>query len=374
MDLLDKLYLYTQISFNIFSALVLISIWLKLQSDDKYRLTSNSENNDYGLIWLSCALFLWAIAGIWQLGEEIINDVYLFHGIRSFLSTFNNAFLLISLRYFDHVIEKLRPIQTYKHFSIIVVSLSIFIALLSISLFVNKVDRHLAFLPDVLYSVLTILLIGTTLITTFLNRGFKIIAFLTLLSFLLMIFSQLPEIYEDLSQLLENNHWKHYAQILSNHTFNAILLALGMSKVSEILDLQKSEEMYLKFFGKLDGTRWKIKLKIPNRIDREAFITSTDHENLLKFAVKKKCYGEDKKSLLHTTDFRAGYNAIKRIWTELNLKKLDLFMYYPRTGNYILRIPGENIEICNIKELNVFEDVKSILQELDTCIKNKKNN
>lgn len=388
MSRVNDFYLYSFVSLSLFYALVLFSIWLKIQENENKETGGILETRDYGLIYLASAIFFWALAGMWQIGENQIKDfgvtylfvdgTYLFEGGRSFLSSVNNGLFLLAFSYFDHVPEKLRRIQTYKYYHRLVIAATVIVALISLALFINakplNIDQYGAFIPDFLFSVITILLLGTALLKTFAVRGFKIILVLTSISVAIMFFSQLPDILKSLDELIKNTVWEKYSHLISKTTFNTIILALAMSKVSEISELPKSREISLKFLGQAEGIKWKVKCNIPpNLVAKELSITTSIHENLLKFAIKRICYEsaktekEKRDCWLYPSDFQAGYNAIKRIWEELGISRLELFLYYPQTGRYLLRVPGENIEFTNEKDLRVFAELTPLFTELDKC-------
>ena len=368
MDSFNLLYNLSLITINAVSGAILLSAWLKVAKADEANLASQKGNIDYGLFWLAISFFSWAVSGGWTLCSTLFNlGSQALDSLRNFLSIANNIFLLLSIPYFDHVPEFLKPIQSFKRLPAVILTFGIGFALISIQLIVSGSDKYVFYFPGFLFSAITGLLIGMALVNTFFARGFRVIAYLAAFTLLLMIFSQLPSIWSSFDLHIKGTVWNNYLLLVPKVVFSLIILSLAMSKVHEMSETPESENISLKFLGEQEGKYWKVALKIgPSYQKEKIYLLSTvEHENLLMFAAKKLLHGESEAANLYIQDFKSGYNAIKRIWLKFKVARKDIFYYYPQSAKYRLRIPQNNIKILNLDKLLAFDELRIILKNIE---------
>ena len=151
--------------------------------------TSKNKNIDYGLLFLSLALFVWGISGI--VTRLIPNDLSYFEIIKSAFSSCNNVFLLMGASYLESSPKWIKNNKTgFVNFMTtftIVVTFMIFSTVL-VSNYTSKIE-YLK-LPDFVLSVLTVLVLGYSLFTTFLKRRLLTVAFFSSVTLIFILVAQ----------------------------------------------------------------------------------------------------------------------------------------------------------------------------------------
>lgn len=368
---LNKLYASSIIAIGIFIGLILIAIWIRSKKANNNTSINEEKLYDYGLLWLGCAILCWVLAGIWSVLYDIIvsEENVFYHGVRSFISTFNNAFFLLSLPYFDHGPEKLNIIQNYKRWPLAVISFSILISTISIILILLKNPLEIYLIPEVIYSIFTILILGATLVITFYNRDFKLLIFFTCLSIGIMLFSQLPEVWPWLSIKLPMSGWIfHFLRLVSKTTIMTILLALAMSWLETEAKRSTSREMSIHITG-IEKNKGVAIITIPPKINKEHVnFNQSPFEYLLKFLIRRITGEGLQSSWLNVKKDLHDPANIRRIINEIDCKvkpeilRTDLFEN-DFHGNYRIRIDSDNIEI-DIEKLNEYPRYREIIKEL----------
>ncbi len=369
---LDKFYAWSLITLGIFVAFILIAIWVKIHKAQTSESKEDKKVYDYGLLWLSCAILFWVLSGIWILAKgldpsALRDSIYI--GVKSYISTFNNAFFLLSLPYFDHGPEKLNLIQNDKRWTQTIIIISFFICAVTTMLVIFDHSRRFILLPEGIYAIITILAIGIALIKTFYHRGFKIIIIFTCISIVIMIITQILEVKIAFSnEPTQDPGWiLKYLHLISKVSIMTILLALAMSWVEVEAKRPKSTEMSINVIG-IKGNKGSVQITVPpDLVDHYAEFNRAPFEYLLKFLVRR-ITGEDtvnawlsiKDDLFDSTNIRRILNEFKSKDTQL--LRTELFDN-DRRGNYRIRIAPDNIEI-NIENLLQFPQFHGLLNEL----------
>jgi len=360
----EKFHILTQIFISLLGGVLLLAIWYNIRQ--RFRKILEDDDNqkrvDKGLLFLSLAMFVWVLSGVWTymgLSGDIASPT-IRQLVRSLFSIFNNLFFLLALFYFYYA-----PAFLYKNEKNVqrIIFLILGISVLSFILFQkfgenpNSAGIRISFLPDLILSAFLSGLLLVSFYQTFLQRGFKLIAGISVLVILAMFASQLPEVFA----ALDNDFGNNLLRIVSKTSLIAIFLVLATSWVIQLANTPKASEMQLKFLD------WSIvKITVPSReiIDQTIDFGSktTQYKNLLKFGIRRK-YGEGSEQCIevHSGGEINRQTYLTRIIDNLNeilqqeepqkLERRDLFTFIGN-GKYRLRILSENIFI----EKNLLEE------------------
>ncbi|MFK7756349.1 MAG: hypothetical protein AB8B53_05390 [Flavobacteriales bacterium] len=335
--------------FSIYSNIKLRYLELIIEDDAHKRI-------DKGLLYLSGALFTWVLSGIsgfvsgdYMVSAELETCLNLADHLFSIL---NNSFILLALFYFYYAPRFIyQNIKNIRIILAIIICVAIATVLLSINSSATSDESvNYTAIPDFLLSAFLSILLASSLVQTFLKRGFKAIAVISALVMVLMITSQLNEVFP---RFLEENT-NYLLRLVSKSSLIAIFLLLATSWVIRLSSTPLVKEMQLKFID------WSvIELSIPSknilneRIDFQS--RTTQFKNLLKLGVRR-CYGTGNEASISVG--KAGeisnQSYLNRIVNEINtslaleeqlkLDRRDLFTFIGE-GNYRLRILPEHISI-----------------------------
>ncbi|MCH2223632.1 MAG: hypothetical protein MK066_02600 [Crocinitomicaceae bacterium] len=350
----EKFYLLSHIFISLIGALLLLAIWYHIRLRFKKLLQEDEspQRIDKGLAYLSAAVFVWVLSGIW--GYLALNyswqESTAFHGIQSFLSTLNSFFILLSLFFLDESPNFIRKnTRNVKSLSIVLILL----AGTSVAFFEWFQNEdfggvRIRFIPDFLLSVLTSVLLGVAFYRVFMRRGLMIIAGIAMVTVIAMLYSQLPEVFVKMHDDFSN----HLIKIIAKSSTISIFLVMATNWVIQLASTPKSSEM------RLIVSDWSlIRLSVPSKSMHDVSIDfaskTTQFKNLLRFAIRRK-YGTGDQQYIEVGNRgeidRQTY--LTRIIENLNtiadaddqLERKDLFTFVGQ-GKYRLRIVPSNIEI-----------------------------
>lgn len=290
-------YGYWQAILCLFSTFALLSIWWHIGRKEK----------DYGLLWLSVAVFWWSLSGLVelfyanqlteiiqshrgnliQMGADLIPLQTKVESGRSILSLFNSAFILLALPCFKHIPKRIAPIIQAPTWTFIVVlplviSLSVNIGIL-FGVFTPSQIPFINTLDFVYAIVITLPFLGWILWDSFAKRKLNILAWLALICIGLTLIAQI-------SKLNENYLFKVIASSIFKPMLIMLFFALALSWVKELAEhvLPAPHQMGLSFFTKkVESGRMDhfITLTVPSIAYHESIkLTKSRHQLLFKFA------------------------------------------------------------------------------------------
>ena len=109
---MKNLYYLLQIALSSFGLILYISASRIIRNEFGKRLNDISIQQDKGLIYVSYAMIVWILAGIFHFLFPGRLENQVFHNlIRSFLSSLNNMFFLLAINYFDNLPAGIQNIQ-----------------------------------------------------------------------------------------------------------------------------------------------------------------------------------------------------------------------------------------------------------------------
>ncbi|MFT4973909.1 MAG: hypothetical protein ACI9JY_003121 [Saprospiraceae bacterium] len=355
--LVEKFHILAQIFISFLGGVLLLAIWYNIRQRFRTILEEDEQQKrvDKGLLYLSLAMFVWVLSGIWTyigLTTELESSI-LKQGVRSLFSILNNLFFLLALFYFYYA-----PAFLYKNEKNVKRILFFIVAISGLSIvlfqyFGEEPNAHrikISFLPDLLLSAFLSGLLMVSFYKTFLKGGLKVIAGISVAVILLMFLSQLPEVFA----VFENDFTNNLIRIIAKTSLISIFLVLATSWVIQLANTPVASEMNLKF---MDWSMVKITIPSKNIVDQTVDFGSktTQYKNLLKFAIRRKhaegsqqCLeiyaGGELKSQTYLTRIIDNINQILNLQELKKLERRDLFTFIGN-GKYRLRVLSENITI-----------------------------
>ncbi len=377
MSELNQFYILAHIGISFIGAVLLLALWYNINKNFKRLLLEddNQKRLDKGLVYISMSIFVWVISGMWTLLASGLgwSTMTLQIGI-NLLSTLNNLLLLLALFYFVEA-----PAFIYhnpKHVRKIIFGIVILGCLsVSLALFYRNepvLGMKLGNLPDFLLSGILSFLLMTTLYRTFHRRGLEVVAYISVLSILLMFASQLSEVFIGLDQPFSDNLIK----IIAKTSLIATFLVLATTWVIALANTPSQDEMGLHF---TDWSAVKISIPSKNIINQPVDFGSKliQFKNLLKFSLRRK-YGDgaaqciivnasgEIKSQAYLSRIVDNLNEILALDDDRKLERKDLFTFVGQS-QYRLRFLPENInidhrlleEFVGDEELDFYKDLVS---------------
>ncbi len=355
-------YVLFQMGYCTFGAFILLMLWRRF---DKLELAKidNTVRRHNGLFWMMVATGVWIVAGFWVWIEDYIIEafgVYIFALGTMFWSGINNVSILLALPYF----EKRLPFFDNSDFWFLnwrLFCFSLFFIPLTFGMglmyFVDMGDIDSAFIPDMIVSVGTMILLLLALRRSFNFRNpyLRGIAYASLFSVSLVIFSQV--FYTFLPWLISHGsaEEKYYTSLLklillfSKVTLVTIFILLVIDWMTNMWMHSQNRLMQIIVIKNNDKTY--IKLNIPERIrynEEELLIKGAQLVLLNLFIEDKITNGEN--SWINADKIKytpSNYSTImKRILIELKVTKNRHLFIREKQGKKVyhqLRIPVENI-------------------------------
>ena len=351
-----EFYLLSEIFISLIGAILLLAIWSAVQRYFKNQLSHEIpvKRVDKGLIYLSLSLFVWCASAVVTLFSQNVSDSEwtLLIG-QNIFSILNSLFLILAIFYFDHA-----PLYLYNNEKNTkkVIFLLIGLSILSFALAIVFNDTTSTYgirysvIPDLLLSLLLSWFLGVSLFRTFAHRKMKVVSAISLVAIILIFVSQLPQAFHIESLSFYNDLIK----IVAKTGLISIFLVLGTSWVIELAQTPNVVTMKIHF------TDWnQVTLSIPSKgIDNrqvEFGSKTTQFNNLLKFAIRRKCAqekdmcievssGGEIPSQTYLSRIIDNINDILELDGEDKLNRNDLFTFIGQ-AKYRLRFIPEFIEI-----------------------------
>jgi len=351
--MLNKPYYLSLIVISAFAAVALFSIWryILLHAPVKGK-------KDLGLAYLSYAMGMWAIVGLWGFVAQYFPP-FLSEAVFSLLSTVNSVFYLLAVQHFDYAPEQIRR----KWWKPAILCLAGIAALCTIFLswycFENHLSKddtkELVNWPDVLLSFPTIFAISLGFWRSFYYRGYKLLAWLSVTAMTIVLLVQLPDVLHWLkNDLGEVEQW---LTISSYALLMMFCFALSASWGVEEFSLPLPNQTQMIFNGK-ENRWWLLDLRI--REQRfTAFLSPMAFKNLL-FFVTRRIESQQNGWVHIEKDLNGSHVDLRRIllpiaeaWQESdNILKADLKTYvekvrrtlfeYQNPGQYRIRTGMHN--------------------------------
>ncbi len=346
----------SHICISLIGAILLLAIYYNIRK--RFRLVLEEGNSvkrvDRGLLYLSFGMLIWVFSGIWAYAANYFTfaDTLTYQVGVNLLSTINNLFWLLALYYFHSapafIYRNEKNVKIIAVIILIVASLTIVLS----STIGNTVYNGIKItsIPDVLLTTFLCILMGISFFRTFMYRGLKLVAVISVIVIFLLFYSQL----HDVIVVLDDGFNNHLIRIITKTSLVAVFLVLATSWVIELAHTPKPNEMRIKFID------WSlIQLSIPSRGIYDARIDfgskTTQYKNLLNFAYRRKhlqaneqCIivnsGGEIKSQTYLTRIIDNINSILNLNEDDKLHRKDLITFVGES-QYRLRILPENIVI-----------------------------
>jgi hypothetical protein len=349
-------YLISELLISLIGGFLLLAIWLTIQKQFKQKLTNevSIKRLDKGLLYLSLSVFVWAfsslitfINSILKLGEwtNIISQ--------NLFSILNSLFLILALFYLDNAPQYLyNNKKSTKRIILFLIALSVLSFLLALFFkeTINTYGIRFNTIPDLILSAVLAWFLIVSLYRTFLNRNMTAVAIISILALILLFLSQIPFVF----RLGSFDFYTDLIRLIAKSTLIAVFLVLGTSWVIELSQIPEATTMKIHF------TDWnQLVLSIPSKniINQKIEFgnKTTQFNNLLKFAVRRKYAPEDEMcievfnggelpSQTYLSRIIDNINQILDLKDENKLSRNDLFTFIGQ-AKYRLRFLANHITI-----------------------------
>ena len=363
MQAVESFHTLAHLFISLIGAILLLALWYNIRTRFRKKLEEEEPQVrvDKGLAFLSLALFMWVLSGLWQ--WFVKEDIPLGIGI-NILSTANNLFLLLALFHFYHAPGFIYNQSTnVRRFIVLIIG----IALVSVSLHLwlpESVDPggiQWKNFPDLLLSGFLSYLLIVSFLSAFNTRGLRIIGVISVSAVAIMFISQLPEVFH----LFDDRFLIHLVRIIAKTALISIFLVLAAIWVIQLANTPSPGEIRLEF---LDWSLIRLNIPSKNLHSRTVDFGSktTQFKNLLKFSLRRK-YGQgleqsiqvgsggEIKSQAYLSRIMDNLNDILALEADEKLERRDLFTFIGE-GRYRLRILPDNIQIDSALEAEFKEN------------------
>ncbi|WP_420572272.1 hypothetical protein [Kordia sp.] len=357
MTEVEQFHNLAHIFISFIGAILLLAIYSNIRKRFRQILEEDESQKrvDSGLLYLSLAMFVWVGSGIWAYTSKRFgfSETMTYQIGVNLLSIVNNLFLLMALFYFYYA-----PKFIYNNTKNIKIIIGIIIVVASVTLLMAGVfgENNIRFgikwnaVPDLVLSGFLCFLLLISFYKTFLHRGLKLVAMISVVIMVLIFVSQLPEIFLNST----NEFTTLLIKIIAKTSLISLFLVLATSWVIQLANTPRPNEMRIKFLD------WSlIQLSIPSKNINTAEVDfgskTTQYKNLLKFAIRRANAQGDLQSILvssggeiknqtYLTRIIENINEILQLDTDQQLERRDLFTFLGE-GKYRLRMIPENISI-----------------------------
>ncbi len=331
-------YSWVQTIIFIFIIVYFLGLWFYGKPQRKI-IEDQKRSREPALFWISLALMTWAFAGVcllcinfWPSFKNLVAIIL------TFLSTLNSAFFLLAAAHLDYAFFWIRPLQDRKKRRVLVITLSIGVALITLYLIsIGKSNEWIVKLPDALLSTFTISLFAISICVSFWKRRMRFIALFPAITCLLLLYKQYLELVNDYGDV----RW--YLGISSNIVFAITLLVLVISWLREIIENPEENDIYLVFDGAENG-KWWITISISGILNKKriGFPGIRPYEQLVMFAVARK-YKPESGGWICLREKNWHQNVIGRICEPMKINHRKVFEN-DGSGSYKLLVAGQNIQ------------------------------
>lgn len=352
-----KFYILSHICIAFIGGILLLALWYNIRARFRQLLEEDDSQKrvNKGLLYLSCAMFVWVLSGCWIFGGTIFNTTET-RGYQLAINLFsivNNMFLLLALFYFYYAPGFIyHNKKNIKKIILVIVFTSIITFALPLILKENNVINgiRISAIPDLLLSGFLCYLLGVSFYRTFVYRGLKIIGYSSVVVILLIFVSQLSEVFLTFGNDFSNN----FIKIIAKTSLISLFLVLATTWVIRLASTPKPNEITIHF---LDWSLLKLNIPTKNIYDQTIDFGSktTQYKNLLKFAIRRKYaegdaqtipvnLGGEIKNQTYLTRIIENINDILQLDDSQKLDRRDLFTFIGES-KYRLRIVPNNISI-----------------------------
>ncbi len=259
----------------------LYTIWSKIQRRE--------SPEDFGYQYLAIAVLTWALSSSSSLVISFLGyeETSFALGISVVFSTFNNALFLFALQYFDFAPPILRGNQN--RWIQVIIGSSLFVVFSTWTLVASS--PSLVFIPDLLFSGITSVLVGYTFINSFIARKLKPMAVVTFVVVAIAITTLGLFVYQNMylqttAEIQEPALFK--TLLLTTHLcFMLVFLASFVAWYMERKLIPGINEMKVQF-NKIKSNRLVIKVSVDKHFERKEIVFSpASYIYFLLFAVSK---------------------------------------------------------------------------------------
>lgn len=341
---------------SLIGALLLAAIYFNIRRrySDILEEGDTIKRIDKGLLYLSLSLLTWTISGIWAFTARYyaFHDLFIYQIGVNLLSIVNNMFLLLGLYFFSFAPNFIS--NNEKNVRLVIYTIAVVTLMtLVVSYFIqNSISHGIKWmaLPDLILSGFICYLLLIALYKTFMHRGLKIVAVLSVIIMILVFISQLSEVFLVMDDVFLNSLIK----IIAKNSLIGLFLVLATTWVIQLAHTPQVQEIQIKFLD------WSlVELSIPSkgivneRIDFGS--KTTQYKNLLKLGIRRK-FGSPKdqslqvgnageiKSQTYLTRIIDNMNDLLELELEDRLERKDLLTFIGE-GKYRLRMLPEHISI-----------------------------
>jgi len=349
-------YQFSEFLLSFIGGFLLWSIWHTIQKKFKKKLASEItvKRLDKGLLFISLSIFVWAISALLGVIYQYFHMDNWFKLISmNMFSILNSLFLILALYYLDN-----SPNYLYNNKKSTFRIISFFIGLSIVSLIIalsfgETINTHgirLNTIPDLILSTVLSWFLIVSLFRTFINREMKFVAYVAVLSVIVLFLTQFPFVFD----LAKYSFITDLIKLSAKTTLIYVFIVLGTSWALELAQLPEASTMKIQF------TDWnKIIINIPtkNIINQEVNFgkKTTQFNNLLKFAIRRKFAPEKQMcievynggeilSQTYLTRIIDNINSILKLESDNKLSRNDFFTFIGQ-AKYRLRFLPEHIEV-----------------------------
>ncbi len=352
-------YGWWQFSVCLFAFIALMAIWWHI----------GKKQNDLGQVWLALSVLCWSFSGAFEIYfiENNMTSESVIDGWRSVWSLFNSLFILLALPWFRYLPEPIKPIIKSKFWIYIVGIPFLFSLLPTLNRMFSGADFTLINELDVYYAIFTLGFLGFVLWESFLKRRLKALAFLSLVSILIVLLAQVYKISGNEINLT-------LFSAIFKTSLIMIFFALSLSWVKELAEnvIPNPDQLFIEFQKKkLSNGKFENQVFLkgfPGNTKRKVKLTPTLYELFLTFAQRKLSHEEwleikpKNFSMTNKVFDIKDHNEVKRLlislldgvfgkdnWTSdhhlIPLKSTLFEMSEKRDRKIRLKVPKENISL-----------------------------
>ncbi|MGB7395849.1 MAG: hypothetical protein WA913_15800 [Pricia sp.] len=293
-----------------FAFIALMAIWWHIGKKQK----------DFGQVWLALSVLCWSISGLGEVyfSETSTEGTYLLEGSRSVLSLLNSLFILLALPWFRYLPKPVGHIIKSKYWIYIVGVPFLFSLLPTLSKMISGKAYGIISELDVYYAFLTLLFLGLVLWESFVKRGLKSLAWLSLATIFVTLTAQFYKLADSPINLV-------LFSAIFKTTLIMLFFALSLSWVKELIENVIPSSINLRIrLAKEKSTAGKQNLVVamkgfPGGKERTAVLTPALYELFEKFVQAKRDGNNSwleikpKNSMARKNYDINDYNEVKRI-------------------------------------------------------------
>lgn len=380
-------YLISQGIICSLSAFLFFLMYLKGLPEDITEAEKNYKR-DNAFFYIGFALLIW---GLWAWIAYFFPRIREDNITRIFGSTFNSAFFLLAIAYFDYGPEALKIFQNKKKWRT-----SVLVGALSVVFFTSYLSQdnpELVKYPDVILSVFTSIIMMLAIISSFNYRGFSRIAIFSCGVFLYVLFVNLIELDWIKEGLKISEEDDQIFLLTYKIGLILILLTLGFSWAYERWEesiyykklyyplqqeyrqlinslqslqalhreLQPSfDRIHIRFTGKREGRYFIALAKEPgHKEEKKVLLTEQLHKILLNFVITRMCDKSDNGGWINLEKSALWPTDVHRIWQKITSNRSMLFENN-HSGSYRFRGTAS----FDMAELAKDPDLRNILTRL----------